>query len=235
MEKKNLLYSILAFAIALALYCTVFLVIPFPKSASSWVSFGFTLLAICLCGVVFSYAFCGKKLKSKLYGFPIFKVGLIYAATQIIVGIIVCVIAAIVNVPVWIPVILYVIILGLGALGFIATDSAKNMIENIDSEAITSTETFANLHMKMEGIIDICADEEIRKILKKLAEKIRYSDPVSCPETQDTENALIADIEELRALISARNFTEATSLADKFGIRLEERNRVCKIYKNRRN
>lgn len=231
MKKKNLLYSILSFAIVLAVYCILFLVIPFPKSASSWVSFGFTLFAICLCGAVFAYAFHGKDMKSKLYGIPVFKIALIYAAIQLIVGIIICIIAAFVNVPVWIPIVLYAILLGLGALGFIATDSAKNAIEEIDSQTETTTQALTQLRMRVAGIIDLCIDADTRNTLKKLEENIRYSDPVSCPETVEAENNLLAKAEKLRSLVKEKNFAETTALADEIKICLAERNRVCKMYK----
>lgn len=233
MKKKNLLYSILSFAIVFAVYCIVFLVIPFPKSASSWVSFGFTALAICLCGAVFAYAFGGKDLKSKIYGIPVFKIALIYAAVQLLAGIVICIIAAFVTVPAWIPTVLYVILLALGALGFIVTDSAKSTIEEIDSATENVTQTFAKLRMEVAGAIDICTDTDTYNKLKQLEESFRYSDPVSCHETEELERDLLTETVQLRALVKEKNFNSATALADEIKIGLAERNRVCKMYKTR--
>lgn len=231
MKKKNLLYSILAFAVVLAVYCIIFLAIPFPKPASSWLSFGFTLLAIFLCGAIFPYAFRGNNLKSKLYGFPIFKIALIYAAVQFIVGIVICVIGAFVNVPIWIPTILYVIFFAVGTLGFLATDSAKNTIEEVEASTESKTQTFTKLRVEMDGITDLCTDEGTCIILKELAEKFRYSDPVSCQESESMENDLLTKTKRLRDLVKDRNYVSAVALTDEIKICLSERNRICKMYK----
>lgn len=231
MKKKKLLYSIVAFGIVLALYCIIFLIIPFPKPASSWVSFGFTVLAICLCGAVFAYAFRGKDLKSKIYGIPMFKIALIYASVQLFAGIAICVVAAFVNVPAWIPTVIYVILLALDALGFIATDSAKSTIEEIDSATENVTQTFAKLRMAVAGAIDICTDTDTYNKLKQLEESFRYSDPVSCHETEELESDLLTETVQLLALVKEKNFNGATALADEIKIGLAERNRVCKMYK----
>ncbi len=230
MKKKNLIYAILSFAVVLAVYCIVFLVIPFAKSASSWITFGFTVLAICLSGGVFAYAFCVKSPKSKLYGFPIFKVALIYAAVQFVGGIAICIVAAFVNVPVWIPIVLFVIFLAAGALGFIATDSAKGIVEQIDA-ATSSTQTIAKLRTEVASIIDICADANARENIQKLEELLKYSDPMSCPETMDAENDLVTKTAQLRDKVQNKDFVQAAALAEEIKIKLAERNRLCKLYK----
>ena len=231
MKIKNFLYSILFFVIVLAVYCLLFLVIPFPKSASSWMSFGFTLFAICVCGAVFVYNFRGKDIRSKLYGFPILKVTLIYGVTQLLAGIVICVIAAFVDVPLWIPSVLYAVLLALEAVGFIATDSAKTVVETLDERTAAETETFAKLQAEIDGVIDLCTDDETCSILRKLSEKFRYSDPVSCPEAMAAESDLAADVDGLRTLVTGKDFAGARALADEIAINLARRNRICKMNK----
>ena len=228
--KKSVLYTIISFAVVLAVYCMVFLVIPFPKATVSWIEFGFTVLAICLSGVVFAYAFRGG-VKSKLYGFPIFKVALIYAVAQLVVGIALCVVVAFVNVPVWISVIVSVLLLAVGALGFIATDVAKDVVEELDASTVTDTQTIARLRTDIASIVDICTDATARKNIETLEELLRYSDPVSCPETMNAENELVAKTEQLRDRVKENNFAEAITLTDEIKIKLAERNRLCKLYK----
>lgn len=230
MKKKNLIYAILSFAVVLAVYCIVFLVIPFAKAASSWITFGFTVLAICLSGGVFAYAFCVKSPKSKLYGFPIFKVALIYAAVQFVGGVAICIVAAFVNVPVWIPIVLFVIFLAAGALGFIATDSAKDIVEQIDATT-SSTQTIARLRAEIDGIIDVCTDADVRNDLKLLEEQFRCSDPTSCLETKDAEDELASETQQLRDKVQNKDFVQAAALAEEIKIKLAERNRLCKLYK----
>lgn len=230
MKKKSFLYAIISFAVVLVAYCIVFLVVPFPKSASSWIAFGFTVLAICLCGIVFMYAFRGKISKSKLYGFPVFKIALIYAALQLAVGVAICVIAAFVNVPVWIPIVVFVILLALAALGFIATDSAKSIIEQIDAET-SSTQTIDKLRLSVAAIADDCTDAEVKRDIQKLGELLRFSDPVSCPETEEAEAELWDKIDQLSGTVHEKMFTESAALIGEITNCLNARNRLCKISK----
>ena len=228
--KKRVFYVNISFAAVLAVYCVAFLVIPFPKLASSWIEFGFTVLAICLSNVVFIYAFRGS-VKSKLYGLPIFKVALVYVALQLAAGIVICVVAAFVNVPVWIPIVISVLFLAVGALGFIATDVAKDAIEQIDTATQSSTQTIAKLRTEVASIIDICADANARENIQKLEELLKYSDPMSCPETMDAENDLVTKTAQLRDRVKENNFVEATALTNEIKTNLAERNRLCKFYK----
>lgn len=231
MKKKNLIYSIVSFAIVLTVYCVLFLAIPFRKTASSWVSFAFTLLALCLCGAVLAYALRGKDIKSKLYGFPVVKVALLYAAIQLLAGIVMCVIAAFVDVPLWISIVIYILLLAAGALGFIATDSAKTAVEHIDDATITSTRTFARLQAQVAGIADNCSDAATRQKIMRLQENLRYSDPVSCPETESAENDLQLKIEQLATMVKNKSFDQAGAVVEDINTSLAERNRLCAMSK----
>lgn len=231
MKKKNFIYSIVAFAIVIVAYCVLFLAIPFAKSAASWVSFAFTLAAMCLGGAVMAYALRGESIKSKLYGFPVAKIALIYALAQLLVGIAVCVVAAFVNVPVWIPIVVYILLLTVGVLGFIAADSAKTAVEEIDASTAATTQNIAVLRAKIAGIGDICTDEATRKLVNGLKENVRYSDPVSAPETAAAENDLLAQADQLAGLVKGKSFAEAAELIGEIKIALAERNRLCQLSK----
>ncbi len=68
-----------------------FLIIPFNKNAASWISFVFTIISIISSLLVCGCAFKAKEtLVSKIYGFPIFRVGVVYALVQLVVGIVIC-------------------------------------------------------------------------------------------------------------------------------------------------
>ena len=68
-EKKGLMYFITAIIIFLAINITAF-VIPFNRTATYWIGYGFTMVAILVSFPVSFYAFRGD-LKSKFYGFTL--------------------------------------------------------------------------------------------------------------------------------------------------------------------
>lgn len=115
------------YAIILVVYIIGFLIIPFNKVAASWISFAFTIIAIAASLFVFNQAFNSKEtLVSKIYGYPIFRVGAVYALAQLAIGIVICTIGAFVAVPYWVALLLSIIMLGAAAIGVIITDNTRD-------------------------------------------------------------------------------------------------------------
>ena len=169
MNKKNksiiAVYGILAF-----IYLIAFVIIPFPKNAASWISFVFTLISFVLSLGVSLYVF-GKEdeMTSKFYGFPIFKIAYMYPLMQFAVGVIICIIAAFVAVPYWIALILSLIILGASAIGVIATDNARDIIEN-NNNGVRSILDF----LTQDKIATLTAENQSLKLAASQARQNNY-------------------------------------------------------------
>lgn len=231
MNKKQKSF-VAIFAIAFVLYNVLFFVIPIRKIAASWVMYVFSLIAIIVSAGITAYAF-GKEdgnLKSKIYGYPIFKIGMLYVAAQLIIGAIVGILGAFVNVPAWISVVLSVVLLGLTLSGVIATDNIRDVIEEQEEAVERQTKTVTYFKINIESVIDFCEDEDLRKKLVNLSEKIKYSDPVSCDELKAIEQKITDEIDDLKTLIGS-DLEEATKKIVYIENLLADRNRRCKMLK----
>lgn len=231
MNKKQKSF-VAIFAIAFVLYNVLFFVIPIRKIAASWVMYVFSLIAIIVSAGITAYAF-GKEdgnLKSKIYGYPIFKIGMLYVAAQLIIGAIVGILGAFVNVPAWISVVLSVVLLGLTLSGVIATDNIRDVIEEQEEAVERQTKTVTYFKINIESVIDFCEDEDLREKLVNLSEKIKYSDPVSCDELKAIEQKITDEIDDLKTLIGSDS-EEATKKIVYIENLLADRNRKCKILK----
>ena len=231
MNKKNKsiisVYGILAF-----IYLIAFVIIPFPKNAASWISFVFTLISFVLSLGVVLYVF-GKddEMTSKFYGFPIFKIAYMYPLVQFVVGVIICIIAAFVNVPYWIALILSLVILGASAIGVLATDNARDIVEKTEAEAERVTKATKIFNLNIASVVDLCTDATVKKELEKLAESFRFSDPVSRDATEDVENAIMEKLENLKVNITSSSSDENIEKIAELKNLLSERNRICKANK----
>ena len=67
--------------------------------------------------------------------------------------------------------------------------------------------------------------------LDALAEKFRFSDPVSSDATSEAEAGLSAMMDELQAALVDCDGTSVSLLNAKIGAALNERNRLCKLNK----
>lgn len=230
MNDKKMKSLAAVYAIILVAFCILYLVVPFPKSGAYWVELAFSVIAVCAgCGVSW-YALKNDGLKSKVYGFPMLNIGFGYTAVQLIFGFAVAIIGFFANVPIWIAVVVSVLILALSAIGFIGADNARDIVEEQENRDEIAIKTMKAFRLDIQYIVDACGDAKLKKQLEKLADKFKYSDPVSSDELSDVEDNLRREVKNLAALVN----TDAEQAAKKIGeveMLLADRNRRCKELK----
>ena len=224
--------TIAVYAIILLVYVLAFLILPFNKITASWISFIFTVIAIVGSLLVCGCAFKAKEtLVSKIYGFPIFRVGAVYAIVQLIVGIIICAIGAFVVIPYWVALLISVIFLGAAAIGVIVTDNTRDLIEEIDDSAKVETENVTFFQINIASIVDDCENDEVKAELVKLNELFLFSDPVTNNNTKEIEESIKAMLTDLKAIVADGKTDEVSALIKKITNALKERNRICQVTK----
>ena len=224
--KKDTIRGIIALTVVLALYILIAFLIPFIHTATFWVSFVFTLIAFCVVAASIYIAFVkNPDAKSRFYGFPIAKLGVIYGVVQLIAGLIFMALG--VWIPVWVAVLIYAIALGAAAIGLISADAVREEIQRQDVKFKKDVSFMRNLQSKVCQMATQCDAPE----LKKFAEDIRYSDPVSSDALGDIEQELAAAVEELQAAVVDGDSESVAQLCRKASAVLSERNRLCKLNK----
>lgn len=224
--KKDTIRGIAALGILLILYILIVFLIPFVKTAVFWVSFVFTLIAFGVVAVSLYIAFVKKPdAKSKFYGFPIAKIGVMYGGTQLLVGLLFMALGK--WAPVWLAVLVYAIALGAAVIGLISADAVREEIQRQDNKLKKDVSFMRNLQSKVNQMATQCAAPELRQF----AEDIRYSDPVSSDALTDIEQELAAAVEELQAAVVDGDSESVAQLCRKASATLAERNRLCKLNK----
>lgn len=228
--KKDILRWFASLAIVLVLYLVLILAIPFVKNAVYWLSFGFTLAAFGVAGAAVYIAFVRHEdAKSRLYGFPVARIGLMYGAAQLVLGLAVMALAS--WIPVWLAVLVYVLILGVACLGLIAADTVVERIHIQDAKLRKDVSLMRSLQSKLNQLASQCDNPDAAAALKKLSEELRYSDPVSSAALAEIERDLSAAAEELQAAVIDADSAAIKQLCRKTSALLAERNRLCKLNK----
>lgn len=229
---KNKIRVITFAAIALVVFNVIAFVIPIPKSAVFWVAYIFGMLAIAAQLLFMNVAFSGKEdIRSKFYGFPIARIGVIYGACQLLLSFAAMALGAFI--PVWVPVVVFVIIAAAAGVGLISTDMVREEIEKQDEKLVKDVSRMRSLQSKMNVLISQTdAGGELKTALDKLADEIKYSDPVSSSATEQIEDELNFNIEELQKAIVDDDNVSALTICKKTSGILAERNRLCKLNKN---
>lgn len=220
------------YAIILVLYVLSFVVIPFPKSATSWITFAFTIVSIIASLCICRYAFNCKNTTGAIYGFPIFKIGLAYMIGQMIIGILLCALVAFVSVPYWIPLVFFSLTLGYVVISVILAINSRDAVVDIEKTTTENIKTLSTFNIDIAGIIDICENEELKTRLQELGNIFKYSsDPVSNDSTKDIETKIKNELLEIKELILRNDIESATSKAKLISNLLAERNRICQANK----
>ena len=217
--------------VVLVLYILIAFLIPFAHTATFWVSFLFTLIAFGVVAAAFYIAFIrNSDAKSKFYGFPIAKIGTIYSLVQLIAGIIFMALAALV--PAWVAVLVYAIALGAAVIGLISAEAVAEEIHNQDAKLKKDVTLMRSLQSKLNQMAAQCDNPDAAAEVKRFAEEMRYSDPVSSEALADIEADLAAAVDELQATIVDDDGNATKQLCRKASAVLAERNRLCKLNKN---
>ena len=216
---------------AAVVYNVIAFALPFGKAAVFFLSWIFTMAALAAQVYVIRIAFFkGEGVKSKLYGFPIARVGLLYLAVQVVLGLIFMALGTVV--PLWLPLVLYVILMGAALIGLITTEGVREEVERQERKLVKDVSRMK----KFRALADTLAREgqilEAREPLRELAEAFRYSDPVSGGALREIEDTLGDDLANLQDAVALLEKEKALELCRKTKKDLEARNQLCKLNKS---
>ncbi len=221
--KKNNLMSYLALGIVFVLFNVIAFVIPTDKTATFWTAYAFSLIAFAVQIPLWKIAL-GKKdtLKSKFLGIPIIQVGITYLIIQLIAFAVFMIFPTL---PVWLAVVVCTIILAISALCAIAGQAGANEINRVEEKIKVKRAFIQFLQTDIEMLTENETNAETKAELKKLAEKVRFSDPMSHEMLGELESRISAKVEEMKIV------SDKIALVREVEILLIERNKKCKILK----
>lgn len=221
--KKNTKRAYIILGIAFVLFNVIAFAVPTAKTATFWIAYAFTVIAFALQIGTWSAAFkADDTLKSKFLGIPIIHVGIIYLAFQLIAFAVFMIFPII---PSWIAIIVCALILGVSAICLISTDTAKDEIARVEEKVNRKVFYIRELQVDVEMLAEEEQNPETKMALQKLAEKIRYSDPMSSETLVDLETRISEKVMTLKTTDNKlKIITELNSL-------LTERNKKAKILK----
>lgn len=228
MTKKS--REIISLAVAAVIFSVIAFAVPFPKNATFLTAYIAELIALVLQIPIFKIAFDGKDApNSKILGFPVLRVGYIYLGIQTVLSLIFFGLAF-TPVPAWIAAVVCVIVLGGAIICSIAAEIAREEVEQIEYKQTVDTSLMTDLRTRSAQLANRTNDLPLKKQLEKLAENIRFSDPVSSPSIAADEHKLLSMFEQLEQAVAV-NGENVSRVCDEVQAALEERNVACRVNK----
>lgn len=230
MKNKNSVRGYAIWGILLAAWLVIVLAVPFVKNSVYWLSFAFTAVAFAAQIYVFKISFHnGESVRSKFYGFPIARIGVLYLAVQLVLCLLFMSLAQ--WVPAWVSTIVFVVVFAVSAVGCIAADIMRDEVERQDVKLKKDVSSMRSMQSRANALVSQCEATELKAELQKLAEDFRYSDPVSNDAVVDVEASLSACLDELQRCLLDGDANSAAVLCRRTSAALAERNRLCKLNK----
>ena len=222
--KKNNLMSYIALGIVFALFNVIAFVIPTEKTATFWTAYAFFVVAFAVQIPLWKIALDKKDtLKSKFLCIPVIHVGITYLIIQLIAFAVFMIFPTL---SVWLAVVVCAIILAISILCSIGGQASANEINRIEEKIKVKRAFIQFLQTDIEMLVEAEDDVETKAELKKLAEKVRFSDPMNHEMLGELELRIIAKVEELKATVDKK------LLVGEIDILLAERNKKCRLIKN---
>ena len=221
MKNKNLGYAVLG--ILFVLISAIVFVIPTEKIATFWIAYVFTTVAFVSQIAIWKKAL-GKEntLKSKFLGLPVVHIGIVYLIIQIIA---LAVFTAVPTLPNWSAIVTCAVILSISAVCMIAGEAGRNEIERIEAKVQKKVFFIKELQADVELLADAETDTSTKAALQQLAEKIRFSDPMSNDALAEIEKVIKEKVAELKTA------SEKMAVIQELNSLLMERNKKAKILK----
>lgn len=228
MSGKSKNTVIVIYVVLAVIYAVIFLTVPFQKNATTWAAFTFGIVSILVGAIVTYITFDkGTSLKSKVYGFPMFRLGYYYTIVQLFLSIALFIAEFFVDIPVWISIVFSVILLGVLIIGAVSIDNTREIVERQDMHDSIKTETMESFRSDIDSLVRRCTDDKLRKELEKLAEEFKYSDPVLSEATTEIEKEIKEKIDKLRLDIGGNAESSANIISNIHDL-LFSRNKLCK-------
>lgn len=194
--KKNSVKGYALIGIIFILISVVSLAIPTSKSAAFWIAYIFTVVALAAQIVLWKRTFGHKELKSKFLGFPIVHIGIVYLIVQIAV-LFVFVFAE--KLPAWSALVTCTVIAAMAAIFMITADVGRTEIEKVEQKVQGKVFYIKNLQADIEILASAEKDTRTKEQLEQLAEKIRFSDPMSNEQLAPLEERIAIAVESLKS------------------------------------
>lgn len=231
---KNSKKYLIVISILIVLYNILVWVIPFPKKDISTfiISYIASMIALIVQPIIYYIAVHEKEtVKSKIYGWPILKVGYVYCIIQLLLTLIFYILGVFVKIPTWISIVLVIIIMAFALIGIIITDTYREEIEKMETNFSTNKQFILNLKIDAETYARKTTIEPFHTELIKFVELVKYSDPVSNESLVDIEEEICSKYNDIKYLIDNEKYEDAVNKLKEITLLMEERNIKCKLTK----
>ena len=197
---------------------------------SFWCSYIFVLVAFLMQILVtcVTYKRHGVRPRDLFLGYPISRSAVIYLVAELITGTVIMLIPAC---DVKVSFIIQILLFGVEVTFLVSGLIAKDHVEKLQAKDEARVFYVRNLMTDVQAMAQYAGNPDLKKNLERLAEELRYSDPVGHEALLNAEQFIADRIAYLDTCVRGRKEEEAQQVCALVRAQLRERNMKCKILK----
>lgn len=195
-KKKTIGMSLAVWAIIFVIYNIAVFLIMTPSTAVFWVSWGFMLLAFALQILGMYLSFKDFTCEAVFFGIPLAQFTLYYFFAELFMSTVFMIFQ---DINVKIPGFLQLVLLAVYAVVAIVSVGARDAAVGIKNDYDHKTKDQKLKAIDIEILRDEVKDPELKKQLGRLAEAVRYSDPMTNAAVADVDGRITLEVMTLQA------------------------------------
>lgn len=226
--KKNFKYYIITWLISVAVFNIISFIAPIIRVGLFWV--GYAMITVMfIIQLACSLMFFKQNNKEKIFlNIPIITISYAALVVSVIVGL---VFMAITGVSFWLAIIIASLVTGFYLIAIISVKTATGSIENTNEKVNLQTLFVKSLNVEAQTLAQKAYNDDIRFIIDRVCEAVRYSDPVSNESLADCESKITLKFKEFEKSVVEHNTELAEKISNELISLINERNQKCKLMK----
>ena len=231
MEKqRNITLMGMIYVILIALYNLVAFLLFNEKGTVFWTSYGFMTVAFIIQIVSMLVAFYREnaKVETVFFGISLASLSLFYFFAELFCSLVFMFFPAVGFIP---ALLIQAILLGGFLIIAIIALMSRDVVEDMSAGLKEKVAFIRFIQGDLEVLAERTSDRELKAVLAKLAETVKYSDPITLPALAELEDRIMRRLSDLRTCCKAENLAAAQSACTDLNQLFVERNKKLMISK----
>lgn len=219
----------IVYAAIFAIYNIIVMLVFDNKNSIFWTSYAFMCVAFILNISITIFSFKTLDTEAVFMGIPLLSFSVFYFFAELFTSFVFMLFRSFVgmSLTVAVQVIFLLIFVIFAAIALLSRDAVEGITKNVE----TKVQTIKLLAVDVKLLEEQCMDKELKAELHKIAEAIRYSDPMTHEALADLENIIKGKVSELKYHCNSNNKNEALQLCYQLGAYISERNQKLILLK----
>ncbi len=205
----------------------VFLIFP-ERNEVFWLSYVFMTLAFVLQAISLGMALKSVEVETMFFGIPLISFSVYYLGAALVIGLIFMIFQ---GAPFALALVLQILLMAafliVAIISLLARDTVQAIGDNVKTKVVTLKSTLVDVELLEAS----ATDPDLKNQLHKLAETVKYADPMTTPAIEDVENRIRARINQLRIEVENAQVQDAIASCKALEMLYLERNKKLALSK----